>query len=134
MKHLWRIVIASQKHRDLSPEKLKEIVVKILDDNKAEKIVDIDLSGKTSIADFMIICSGRSSRQVVSLANNLSETMSQYGYKPRIEGKETGDWVLVDAGDFVVHIFRPEVRDFYQLEKMWGVDFNATEHTLYISA
>ena len=127
-------VIASKKHRDLSPEKLKDIVVKILDDNKAEDIVDINLTGKTSIADFMVICTGRSSRQVVALAENLSQAMGEYGYNPRVEGKESGDWVLVDAGDFIVHIFRPEVRDFYQLEKMWDVDFNAADHTLYISA
>ncbi len=113
---------------------MKEIVVKILDDNKAEKIVDIDLAGKTSIADFMVICSGRSSRQVSALADILSETVKDYDLQPKIEGKENGDWVVVDAGDFIVHIFRPEVRDFYQLEKMWGVDFNAADHTLYISA
>lgn len=113
---------------------MKEIVVKILDDNKAEKIVDIDLAGKTSIADFMVICTGRSSRQVAALADILSESVKDYGLKPRIEGKENGDWVVVDAGDFIVHLFRPEVREFYQLEKMWGVDFNADDHTLYISA
>ena len=127
-------IIASKKKTTLTPEQLREKVVKILDDNKAEDIVDIDLAGKTSIADFMVICTGRSSRAVVALAENLAQDMAEYGYKPRVEGKETGDWVLVDAGDFIVHVFRPEVREFYQLEKMWAVDFNAPDHTLYISA
>ena len=110
------------------------MVVKILDDNKAEDFVTIDLAGKTSIADFMVVCTGRSSRQVVALADKVSEHMGQYDYKPKMEGKDTGDWVVVDAGDFVVHIFRPEVRDFYKLEKMWGADFNTADHTLFISA
>ena len=82
----------------------------------------------------MVICSGRSSRQVIGIANKLSKTMAEHGYKCLVEGKTNGDWVLVDGGDFVVHIFRPEVREFYKLEKIWNVDFNSADHTLYLSA
>jgi ribosome-associated protein len=83
-------------------------------------MVEIDLRGKSSIGDYMVICSGRSSRQVTSMADKLAEKLKQeYGRTSRIEGKGAGDWVLIDAGDVIVHIFRPEVRDFYQLEKMW---------------
>lgn len=82
----------------------------------------------------MVICSGRSSRQVAALAEKLGEALKQYGYTCRIEGRDAGDWVLLDASDIIVHIFRPEVRDFYQLEKMWGADFTLTDHNLYLSA
>lgn len=109
-------------------------MITTLDDNKAEDIVCIDLEGKTSIADFMVVCSGRSSRQVAGLADKLSQTLSEHGYKSRIEGKGSADWVLLDGGDFIVHLFRPEVREFYQIEKIWGADFNTTDHTLYLSA
>ncbi|MCC1491091.1 ribosome silencing factor [Cognatishimia sp. F0-27] len=92
----------------------------ILSDLKAEDVVQIDLRGKSSVCDHMIICSGRSSRQVAALADKIEETLKQeHGVLARTEGKGTGDWVLVDAGDVVIHIFRPEVREFYQLEKMW---------------
>ncbi|MCR9109727.1 ribosome silencing factor [Marivita sp. XM-24bin2] len=91
-----------------------------LDENKAEDIVQIDLRGKTSIGDYMVVCSGRSTRQVAALAEKLIETLkSEHGILSKVEGKETGDWVLIDTGDVIVHIFRPEVREFYQLEKMW---------------
>ena len=91
-----------------------------LDDSKAEDIVQIDLRGKSAMADHMVICSGRSSRQVASIAEKLVDELKQeLGVLSRMEGKETGDWVLIDAGDVIVHVFRPEVREFYQLEKMW---------------
>lgn len=91
-----------------------------LEDSKAEEIVEIDLRGKTSMGDFMVIASGRSSRQVAAIADNLTETLKQeHGRLAKIEGKETGDWVLIDTGDIIVHVFRPEVREFYQIEKMW---------------
>ena len=83
-------------------------------------MVSIDLRGKSSIADYMVIGSGRSSRQVSSIADKLVERLKEeFGRHCRIEGKETADWVLIDAGDVIVHVFRPEVREFYQLEKMW---------------
>nr|WP_241865419.1 ribosome silencing factor [Paracoccus salsus] len=91
-----------------------------LEDDKAEDIVTIDLRGRSAMADHMVIASGRSARQVSSIAEKLAERVKQAtGRTPRIEGKETGDWVLVDTDDVIVHVFRPEVRDFYQLEKMW---------------
>lgn len=91
-----------------------------LDDDKAEDVVQIDLTGKSSIADCMVVASGRSTRQVASIADKLIARIKEtFGLTARVEGKETGDWVLVDAGDVIVHVFRPEVRDFYQLEKMW---------------
>ena len=95
-------------------------VLEILDDNKAEDVVQVDLRGKSSVCDHMVICSGRSSRQVAAISEKLSEQLkADLGVQSKMEGKETGDWVLIDTGDVVVHVFRPEVREFYQLEKMW---------------
>lgn len=95
-------------------------VLTSLDEDKAEEIVQIDLRGKTEIGDHMVICSGRSTRQVTSIAEKLSQKIKdEYGITPKTEGKESGDWVLIDTGDVIVHVFRPEVREFYQLEKMW---------------
>ena len=91
-----------------------------LDDDKAEDIVQIDLRGKTAIGDYMVVCTGRSTRQVSSIAEKLAQMVKDdYGRTPKVEGKDTGDWVLIDTGDVIVHVFRPEVREFYQLEKMW---------------
>jgi ribosome-associated protein len=91
-----------------------------LQDNKAEDIVQIDLRGKSAIGDYMVVCSGRSTRQVTAIAEKLVETLkADHGVLSKIEGKDTGDWVLIDTGDVIVHVFRPEVREFYQLEKMW---------------
>ena len=94
-----------------------------LDDDKAEDVVVIDLKGKSAFADYMVIASGRSNRQVVAIAEHLADRLKQagHGYIP-VEGKQTGDWVLADAGDVVVHIFRPEPRAFYALEKMWALE------------
>ncbi len=101
--------------------KLHQMILKSLDDDKAEEIVSIELAGKSSIADYLVIASGRSSRQVSAIAEHLVERISrETGRKVRAEGKAVGDWVLIDTGDIVVHIFRPEVRSFYNLEKMWG--------------
>jgi ribosome-associated protein len=92
-----------------------------LDDDQALEIVSIPLEGKSSIADYMVIASGRSTRQVAAMAQKLSERVKQGGYgRVRIEGLPAADWVLVDAGDIVVHLFRPEVRSFYNLERMWA--------------
>lgn len=103
-------------------ERLHALVLQSLDDDKAMDLVDIDLSGKTEVADHMVIASGRSTRQVAAMANKLAERIKQdLGQPVRIEGLPTADWVLVDAGDVVVHLFRPEVRSFYNLEKMWAV-------------
>ncbi|WP_332872460.1 ribosome silencing factor [Pontibaca salina] len=103
-----------------SSEVLLDHILTSLADDKAEDIVQIDLRGKTAIGDFMVIASGRSTRQVSAMADKLVERLKRdFGRVARIEGKDTGDWVLIDTGDVIVHIFRPEVREFYQLEKMW---------------
>lgn len=96
------------------------LVLASLTEDKAEEIVQISLAGKSAIADHMVVASGRSSRQVSALAEKLRDKLkSDLGVASKIEGKDIGDWVLIDAGDVIVHIFRPEVREFYQLEKMW---------------
>ncbi|WP_247738612.1 MULTISPECIES: ribosome silencing factor [unclassified Shimia] len=105
---------------DATSEDLLARILTSLSEDKAEDVVQIDLRGKTSIGDYMVICSGRSSRQVVALAEKLVERLKhEFGRSAKVEGKDSGDWVLVDTGDVIVHIFRPEVREFYQLEKMW---------------
>jgi ribosome-associated protein len=92
-----------------------------LDDDQAQETVSIPLEGKSSIADYMVIASGRSSRQVASMAQKLAERIKQStGRTARIEGLPVADWVLIDAGDVIIHLFRPEVRSFYNLERMWG--------------
>lgn len=94
-----------------------------LDEMKAEEVVEIDLQGKTSLADAMVIASGRANRHVGAIAERLIEAFKAKGLGPlRVEGMPACDWVLIDAGDIIVHVFRPEVRAFYNLEKMWGAD------------
>jgi ribosome-associated protein len=100
---------------------LHALVMQSLDDDQAVEIVTIPLAGKSSIADHMVIASGRSSRQVASMANKLADKIKQqFGRIARIEGLATSDWVLLDADDVIVHLFRPEVRSFYNLERMWA--------------
>jgi ribosome-associated protein len=107
-------------HPQPESRELLSFILTSLEDDKAEEIVQIDLRGKSEIGDYMVICSGRSSRQVISIAEKLSERLkSELGLATKVEGRETGDWVLIDTGDVIVHVFRPEVREFYQLEKMW---------------
>lgn len=101
-------------------DRIVEIVTKTLDDNKAEDVVVMDLKGKTSIASYMVIASGTSQRHVASLAEKVQENLKKAGYKSTVEGAEKADWVLIDAFDVIVHIFKPEVRAFYSLEKMWS--------------
>lgn len=106
--------------KSLSSDKLLEYVLSTLDDDKAEDVISIDLRGKSEIADYMVICSGRSTRQVSSMSEKLTDRLKlEFSVLCKVEGKDQGDWVLIDAGDIIVHIFRPEVREFYQLEKMW---------------
>jgi len=98
-------------------------VIESLEDAKAEDIVSIDLSGKTTIADVMIIASGRSNIHVGAIAERVSRACREAGFpQPKVEGEPLNDWVLLDAGDAIVHIFRPEIRQFYNLEKMWSAD------------
>ncbi|OSP54469.1 ribosome silencing factor [Pseudoruegeria sp. SK021] len=95
-------------------------IMSSLSDDKAEDVVSIDLRGRSEIADHMVIGTGRSSRQVAAMAEKLTERLKQdLSVSCKVEGKFPGDWVLIDTGDVIVHLFRPEVRDFYQLEKMW---------------
>lgn len=99
---------------------LEQLIIDTLEDDKAENIVAIDLGGKSSIADTMIVASGRSARHVSSIADHLLRKLKENGLgRAQVEGQSSADWVLIDAGDVVVHIFRPEVRDFYQLERIW---------------
>ena len=106
---------------DSHTQQLLAIVLESLDDDQAIETVAIPLEGKSSIADHIVIASGRSSRQVAAIAQKLAERLKkQMGIRARIEGLPVADWVLIDAGDVVVHIFRPEVRSFYNLERMWG--------------
>jgi len=110
----------TSKSDDTQSEAMLALVLKSVDDDKAEEIVQIDLRGRSDMADYMVICSGRSSRQVASIAEKLTDSVKQeFGRISKVEGKDTGDWVLIDTGDVIVHVFRPEVREFYQLEKMW---------------
>lgn len=105
---------------DTSSDALLEYILTTLDEDKAEEIVQIDLRGKSAIGDYMVICSGRSTRQVVALAEKLRDKIKvELGRACKLEGKDAGDWVLIDTGDVIIHIFRPEVREFYQIEKMW---------------
>jgi ribosome-associated protein len=109
---------------DVQP--LHDAVLGQLEDDKALDIVSIPLAGKSALADCMIIASGRSSRQVAAMAEHLRDKLGMAFRKAvRIEGLPQADWVLIDAGDIIVHLFRPEVRSFYNLEKMWSVELPA---------
>jgi ribosome-associated protein len=97
-----------------------------LDDGKAENIVTIDLAGKSTLADFMVVATGHSNRQLSAMANKLQEGIKKgSGYSPKIEGLGECEWVLIDAGDVIVHLFSPELRQFYGLEKLWSVEMPA---------
>ena len=111
-------------------EALHSLVMKSLDDDQAVEVITIPLAGKSSIADHMVIASGRSSRQVASMATKLAERIKQqFGRPVRIEGLPVADWVLIDADDVIVHLFRPEVRSFYNLERMWAFGDEAAPKT-----
>ena len=106
---------------EIDVEDLHRTVLKSLDDDQAVEVVSIPLAGKSNIADHMVIASGRSTRQVASMATKLAQRIKeQFGKTARIEGLPAADWVLIDADDVIVHLFRPEVRNFYNLERMWA--------------
>jgi ribosome-associated protein len=111
---------ATKRGQSLDADALHGLILQSLDDDQAQEVVTIPLEGKSSIADHMVVASGRSSRQVASMAQKLAERIKQAGRTARIEGLPSADWVLIDAEDVVVHIFRPEVRSFYNLERMWS--------------
>jgi ribosome-associated protein len=104
-----------------SPAETLALIESRLEDSKAADLITIDLKGKTSLADYMVVASGGSNRHVASIAEHLLEALDKAGVAgARVEGMPHCDWVLIDAGDVIVHVFRPEVRDFYNLEKMWA--------------
>ncbi|MBS3960216.1 MAG: ribosome silencing factor [Sandarakinorhabdus sp.] len=108
---------------DANVEALRALIQKCLEDGQAEDIVEIPLAGKSAIADYMIVATGRSTRQVAALAQRIeAECKQKLGNSVRTEGLASADWVLIDAKDVIVHLFRPEVRQFYALEKMWAFD------------
>ncbi len=127
-------ILAYYDSRDLDPRALKTMIEQYLDSDKGQDIDTIDLRDQTAIADYMIIASGTSSRQVTSMAEKLKERLQERGVKDvRIEGAGQGDWVVIDAGDVIVHLFRPEVREFYNIEKMWR-PFTAHEGGMQVTA
>ena len=105
-----------------TPEQVLQTVLATLDDAKAEDTVSIDLHGKSAIGDYMVVTSGRSHRHVGAIAERVLEALRDKGFKAKVEGLPHCDWVLIDTGDVIVHVFRPEVRSFYNLEKMWSSD------------
>jgi ribosome-associated protein len=106
----------------ISADDLHDLILAQLDDDQAIEPISIPLAGKSSIADYMVIASGRSTRQVAAIAQKLAERLkAECGIFARLEGLPTADWVLIDAGDVIVHLFRPEVRSFYNLERMWSI-------------
>jgi ribosome-associated protein len=111
---------------------LHNLVIAQLDDDQAIEIVSIPLAGISTIADYMVIASGRSSRHVAAMAEKIAQRIKLEGHgSVRIEGLPTADWVLIDAGDIIIHLFRPEVRSFYNLERMWGGDNAAAARTAH---
>ena len=116
--------LAPRRRQRLAAPELLRLIITSLEDGKAENIVTIDLAGKTTIADYMVVASGRSARQVVALTDHLEQLLPR---RTAVEGKTQGDWVLIDAGDVIVHIFRPEMREYYNLEKMWGSELPDAE-------
>ena len=115
-----RVDAADAAGKNTPSMSMLDLVLNSLQDDKAVDIVTIELQGKSQIADYMVVASGRSTRQVSAIVEKLADKLKQnMGIQARMEGKGAGDWVLLDAGDIIVHVFRPEVREFYQLEKMW---------------
>lgn len=109
----------------MTPNQLLELAINALDDGKGRDVKIIDVRGKTNIADFMIVASGTSERHVVSLAGHVVEAAKDHDTQPLgVEGQNTGEWVLVDLGDVIVHVMKPQTREFYQLEKFWQSDFS----------
>lgn len=128
MKHVFTPAagVAGTLTQDVMPAEmghpLLQLVLGQLDDDQAQEVITIPLAGKSSIADHMVIASGRSTRQVAAMAQKLAEKIKQNGHGPvRLEGLPAADWVLLDAGEVIIHLFRPEVRSFYNLERMWAI-------------
>lgn len=112
-----------QSQQTESPERLRDLAVAALENVKAQNLVVLDVRGRTSITDFMVLATGSSRRQVKALADNVVEAARDAGYKPLgVEGAEVAEWILVDLGDVLVHVMQPEVREFYRLENVWAMD------------
>lgn len=125
-----RATVPTRTAKPADIEALHKLVMQSLDDDQAVEVISIPLAGKSSIADHMVIASGRSSRQVASMANKLAAKIKQdFGKVARVEGLPVADWVLIDADDVIVHLFRPEVRTFYNLERMWAFGDEDAEKT-----
>lgn len=108
------------------PELIRDAALKVLDERQAEDIITVDLNGKSALADYIIIASGRSARQLTAIADYMREAFAKLGIRKfQVEGVPQGDWVLIDAGDVLIHLFRPEVRTYYQIESIWGVGAQA---------
>ena len=123
---------AAKGRPQIDVEELHKLVLESLDDDQALEIVSIPLEGKSSIADHMVVASGRSTRQVAAMATKLADRIKQkFGKNVRIEGLPAADWVLIDADDVIVHLFRPEVRSFYNLERMWSFGDEAVTATAH---
>ena len=106
---------------DDAADRALQVVLASLEDSKAEDIVTIDIAGKSALGDYMVVVSGRSNRHVAAISDHLITDLKDEGFgSARVEGLETGDWVLIDTGDIIVHVFRPEIREFYNIEKMWA--------------
>ncbi len=129
--HASKTAKTAKKRTKNTAKKLAGLILDILDKQSAENIINIDLQGKSSVADYMIIASGRSNRHVNALADYVKRGLKENGIKNLgVEGEEQCDWVLLDAGDVIIHIFRPEVREFYALEKLWAMPKTIAEEIL----
>jgi ribosome-associated protein len=119
--NVTRIFPQSPERSDEAAARALQLVLGSLEDSKAEDIVTINIAGKSALGDYMVVVSGRSSRHVMAIADHLITDLKDGGQgNARVEGLETGDWVLIDGGDIIVHVFRPEIREFYNIEKMWA--------------
>lgn len=125
-------VSTSEPHGKAVADQILSIVLSSLDESKAEDLVSLDISGKSALADHMVVASGRSHRHVNAAADHLLRALKEAGFgTSRVEGLNAADWVLIDTGDVIVHIFRPEVREFYAIEKMWAEEDLAESDTLH---
>lgn len=125
-------VSTSEPHGKAVADQILSIVLNSLDESKAEDLVALDISGKSALADHMVVASGRSHRHVNAVADHLLRTLKDAGFgTSRVEGLNAADWVLIDTGDVIIHVFRPEVREFYAIEKMWAEDDLTENDTLH---